>query len=244
MTFTGRFLLLPRGSAVEPYIGAGLVAIRYRYSEVGEFVADIGDIFPARYLAEGTAVGPTVLGGLRAPVEQLDGRRGSALAESRSARACSTRDSSATSSTSAAGRRTSRSACASRSRIEGRRIEAVHGTVRPNVRSFDSSILRLCDPSRYNADAAAFRHPIVAAQEVRIVRRLPVQRVPAFGAFLDRNPLDERARVRDGVLPDLAVPLVQEVADPRSRAPTGRACSGRAIPCSSGSAGRPSARRR
>jgi outer membrane protein W len=67
VTFTGRFLLLPRGSAVEPYIGAGIVAIRYRYSEVGEFVADDRSIFPARYLAEGTAVGPTVLAGLRAP---------------------------------------------------------------------------------------------------------------------------------------------------------------------------------
>jgi outer membrane protein W len=68
VAFTGRFLLMPRGSAVEPYIGAGLVAIRYRYSEVGEFVADDRSIFPARYLAEGTAVGPTVLAGLRAPV--------------------------------------------------------------------------------------------------------------------------------------------------------------------------------
>jgi hypothetical protein len=68
VSFTGRFLLLPRGSAVEPYIGAGIVAIRYRYSEVGDFVADDRSIFPARYLAEGTAVGPTVLAGLRAPV--------------------------------------------------------------------------------------------------------------------------------------------------------------------------------
>jgi hypothetical protein len=68
VSFTGRFLLLPRGSAVEPYVGGGLVAIRYRYSEVGEFVADDRTVFPARYLAEGTAVGPTVLAGLRAPV--------------------------------------------------------------------------------------------------------------------------------------------------------------------------------
>lgn len=68
VTFTGRVLLLPRGSAVEPYIGAGIVAIRYRYSEVGEFVDDFGDIFPARYLAQGVAVGPTILGGIRAPV--------------------------------------------------------------------------------------------------------------------------------------------------------------------------------
>ena len=44
------------------------MAIRYRYSEVGEFVADNHDIFPARYVAEGTAYGPTVLAGVRAPV--------------------------------------------------------------------------------------------------------------------------------------------------------------------------------
>ena len=55
MTFTGRVLLLPRGSAVEPYIGAGLVAIRYRYSEVGEFVDDSLEIFPARYVKDGVA---------------------------------------------------------------------------------------------------------------------------------------------------------------------------------------------
>jgi opacity protein-like surface antigen len=68
VTFTGRFLLLPRGSAVEPYVGAGVVAIRWRYSETGEFVSDNRDIFPARYVANGTAAGPTVLAGLRAPV--------------------------------------------------------------------------------------------------------------------------------------------------------------------------------
>jgi opacity protein-like surface antigen len=67
VAFTGRVLLLPRGSAVEPYVGAGIVAIRWRYSETGEFVADNRDIFPARYIAEGTASGPIVLGGVRAP---------------------------------------------------------------------------------------------------------------------------------------------------------------------------------
>jgi len=44
------------------------VAIRYRYSEVGDFVDDFGDIFPARYVADGVAVGPTILGGIRAPI--------------------------------------------------------------------------------------------------------------------------------------------------------------------------------
>jgi opacity protein-like surface antigen len=67
VTFTGRFLLLPRGSSVEPYVGAGLAAIRYRYSEIGEFV-DNGGIFPASFIATGTATGPTILAGVRAPI--------------------------------------------------------------------------------------------------------------------------------------------------------------------------------
>jgi len=68
VTFSGRVLLLPRGSTVEPYVGAGIVAIRYRYSEVGDFIDNSLEIFPARYVAEGVAVGPTVFGGIRAPV--------------------------------------------------------------------------------------------------------------------------------------------------------------------------------
>jgi hypothetical protein len=68
VTFTGRFLILPRGSVVEPYIGGGLVAIRYRYSEVGDFIDPDLTVFPARYVKDGVAVGPMILGGLRAPV--------------------------------------------------------------------------------------------------------------------------------------------------------------------------------
>jgi opacity protein-like surface antigen len=69
VSFTGRFLLLPRGSAIEPYVGAGVVAIRYDYSEVGEFVdATTLDTFTARYVSNGTATGPIVLAGVRAPI--------------------------------------------------------------------------------------------------------------------------------------------------------------------------------
>lgn len=68
VTFTGRYLFLPRGSSVEPYIGGGLVAIRYQYSEVGDFIDDTLTIFPARFVKDGVAVGPTIFGGLRAPV--------------------------------------------------------------------------------------------------------------------------------------------------------------------------------
>ena len=68
ITFTGRFLILPRGSVVEPYIGGGLVAIRYQYSEVGDFIDETLTVFPARFVKDGVAVGPTIFGGLRAPV--------------------------------------------------------------------------------------------------------------------------------------------------------------------------------
>jgi hypothetical protein len=67
VTFTGRFLLMPRGSSVEPYVGAGLVAIRWKYSESGEFIDEFGTIYPGVYTADGTATGPIVLGGVRFP---------------------------------------------------------------------------------------------------------------------------------------------------------------------------------
>lgn len=67
VTFTGRFLLMPRGSSVEPYVGAGIVAIRWKYSESGEFIDEFGTIYPGVYTADGTAVGPTVLFGARFP---------------------------------------------------------------------------------------------------------------------------------------------------------------------------------
>ncbi|HTL46142.1 MAG TPA: hypothetical protein VL262_17525 [Vicinamibacterales bacterium] len=71
VTFTGRFLLLPRGSAAEPYVGAGIAAVRWRYSETGEFVDIDNSIFPARYVADGTATGPIVLAGIRFPFDAV-----------------------------------------------------------------------------------------------------------------------------------------------------------------------------
>lgn len=69
ITATVRFLPLARGSAVEPYVGVGIGIFNWRYSETGEFV-DFTDftIFRDRFTADGTAVGPVVLAGLRAPV--------------------------------------------------------------------------------------------------------------------------------------------------------------------------------
>jgi opacity protein-like surface antigen len=69
ITATVRFLPIGRGAAVEPYVGGGIGIFNWRYSETGEFV-DFSDntIFQSRYTANGNAVGPVVLGGIRAPI--------------------------------------------------------------------------------------------------------------------------------------------------------------------------------
>ena len=69
ITATIKFLPIGRGGVVEPYVGAGIGVFPWRYSEAGEFVDSFDEsIFRARFVADGTAVGPVVLGGLRFPV--------------------------------------------------------------------------------------------------------------------------------------------------------------------------------
>jgi hypothetical protein len=65
-TFTFRVLPLGQQSGFQPYIGAGLGVINWRYSESGEFV-DFRDrsIFRNSYVASGTQTGPVALGGVR-----------------------------------------------------------------------------------------------------------------------------------------------------------------------------------
>ena len=71
VTATVRFLPIGRGS-VEPYVGAGIGAFNWWYSETGEFL-DRSDssIFRASYRAKGTAVGPVILAGIRAPIADV-----------------------------------------------------------------------------------------------------------------------------------------------------------------------------
>jgi hypothetical protein len=69
IAFTFRLLPLGQQSAVQPYVGAGLGLINWRYSEFGEF-ADFGagsppSIFEDSFVASGTKAGPLVLGGIR-----------------------------------------------------------------------------------------------------------------------------------------------------------------------------------
>jgi opacity protein-like surface antigen len=71
LTATARFLPIGHRS-VEPYVGAGVGAFRWRYSETGQFV-DFRDnsIFNATFAASGTAWGPVILGGVRFPLGEM-----------------------------------------------------------------------------------------------------------------------------------------------------------------------------
>jgi outer membrane protein W len=70
LTAVVRFLPIGQAGRVQPYVGAGVSALRWRYSESGEFV-DFFDgfaVFRDRYVAQGTALGGVVLGGVRLPL--------------------------------------------------------------------------------------------------------------------------------------------------------------------------------
>lgn len=70
--FTGvvRFLPFGKPGQVQPYVGAGVTVVNWRYSETGQFV-DPSDfsVYDARYSAKGTTVGSVLLGGIRLPIE-------------------------------------------------------------------------------------------------------------------------------------------------------------------------------
>jgi hypothetical protein len=68
--FSATVRLLPLGSngPVQPYIGGGVGVFRWRYSETGQFVDFNNDIFTGNFVGSGAAVGPVVVGGVRAPI--------------------------------------------------------------------------------------------------------------------------------------------------------------------------------
>jgi len=70
-TATVRYLPLGRGSAIQPYIGAGVGVYSYRYSETGEFIDSRNNIFVDSFKASGSATGPAILGGVRFPIGPL-----------------------------------------------------------------------------------------------------------------------------------------------------------------------------
>jgi hypothetical protein len=73
IAFTVRALPLGQRNALQPYIGAGLGVINWRYSESGDFI-DFNnnlEIFRGSFVESGTSTGPIVLGGLRFGGETL-----------------------------------------------------------------------------------------------------------------------------------------------------------------------------
>ncbi len=69
VTLTVKFVPTGRDASFQPYVGAGIAALRWRYSEIGEFVDPVDDsIFRDTFEADGTEVGPVIFGGVRAPV--------------------------------------------------------------------------------------------------------------------------------------------------------------------------------
>lgn len=70
MSAVVRFLPFGRAGEVQPYLGGGVSALLWKYSETGEFIDFYDDykVFEDRYVASGTAVAPVLLGGLRMPI--------------------------------------------------------------------------------------------------------------------------------------------------------------------------------
>lgn len=68
---TGLVRFLPFGGHgdLQPYVGFGISALRFRYSEIGSFVDPITlDIDDHHYVTTGTAFGTALVGGLRVPL--------------------------------------------------------------------------------------------------------------------------------------------------------------------------------
>jgi outer membrane protein W len=65
VSFTFRVLPLGQHTPIQPYVGAGLGVISWRYSESGEFVGTDRSVFRASYVKSGSDTGPVALGGIR-----------------------------------------------------------------------------------------------------------------------------------------------------------------------------------
>jgi hypothetical protein len=65
MDLTLRVAPLGPRASVQPYVGAGLGVLAWRYSEAGEFVSGSNTIFRDQYVASGTATALVVVAGVR-----------------------------------------------------------------------------------------------------------------------------------------------------------------------------------
>jgi len=72
--FTATLRVLPFGThaPIKPYFGGGVAVYYWHYNESGQWVDADNNIFLGSFTGSGGAVGPVVLGGVRAPVGMLD----------------------------------------------------------------------------------------------------------------------------------------------------------------------------
>lgn len=68
VTATFRYLPIGHHDAFEPYVGAGVGVLNWRYIEEGSFADSRGNITDGSFRANDTTVGPVILGGARFPV--------------------------------------------------------------------------------------------------------------------------------------------------------------------------------
>jgi hypothetical protein len=74
LSATIRVLPLGRNHAFQPYVGAGLGVVNWRYSETGDYIdftATGRPIFNASYTSTGTSVGPIAVFGARVPMGNM-----------------------------------------------------------------------------------------------------------------------------------------------------------------------------
>lgn len=62
-----RFMPIGKPGHAQPYVGAGIAAVIWRYSEFGQFVDDSNNIFQAAFVGSGVAPAGLLLGGIRLP---------------------------------------------------------------------------------------------------------------------------------------------------------------------------------
>jgi outer membrane protein W len=68
LTAVVRFMPFGKTGTFQPYVGTGVGALLWRYSETGSFVDANLNIFTGRFTSTGTAVGPLLLGGMKIPL--------------------------------------------------------------------------------------------------------------------------------------------------------------------------------
>ena len=201
-TATLKFVPTGRDARFQPYIGAGIAALLWSYSETGEFVDPVTtDIFRDSFTADGTEVAPVIFGGLRAPIGasmMLGGEVRYQKADAELARGGLPR----------------RPPRPGRADVPG------------------ESDVEVLDALRYEHHAPSFAHAREAGQKRRLTPCAFRQHVAAFGDLLDQDPPHVVARMRERGEPEIAVAFVQEVAQREAVRATVPACSAPASPCS------------